>query len=1000
MKVSEIIGKGCEMGKRTKIGIIIAAACVVVVTALIGIRISTNGNDRVEIEMVSVAQKDTAYQLIKNTLDQSAVEYQDFLAEHSISYDLNDVDAFPAGGEADGNRTALLINYDEEAEYLVEVSQAGLYYLKLDYSIVGNSLSDYRIAVSINGRRDYDEMGRVVLPQMWSDETKIFPTDRYGDETIPSQVRSEEYQEKYLYNSSYNTAKPLLFYLEQGKNSIVFRNESADGLVVERLSVVAPRDNVPDYRTYRNMQQGSLIEEQIVVNGVDYSSKNETAATLSSVSNSSLTPFENEYKKLNVIKWTTAGVEINYELKIPATGFYHIAFHYRNEKSDLAIFESIYIDGEIPFKELESYLFAPTDTDWRNEFLQDREGNPYEIYLTEGIHTLTIRSEQEPVSEVYSYARLIAQHVTQFSLELKKITGPAVDKNRTWEMTKYIPEIVDYLEAYETIIQYMRQEILTFAGNDPDASILSELESALRILEKLKEYPDEIALYSENLAGSSASTDNSILKLMGDFSSNISDLPFALDMIYVTGGTELPKENQSFFEAVHNNAMALLYSFISEKYKEEKDGDYLTVWVNRSVSQVDLLQKMADTGFTPQTGIEVKFSVMPDPYKLTLAAAANDTPDVALGLLSHLPFELASRGAAYDLTQFEDFWTYANNFAPGAIVPFVFNEGVYAVPETSDFALTVYRKDIFEQLQLEVPDTWEELIGILPELQRYGMNFYHNIATVDGYKWFYQTAPMIYQNGGRLYTEDGLHAAIDEPNSVNGLKALGELFSLYSVPTQVSSFFDSFRYGIYPIGIVTVDSYNLISNGAPELEGQWELAPYIGTLSADGTVDRSYIAAGSGGMIFQDTQKANEAWTFLKWWLSHDVQSEYANTLAATYGDEYIWIPSNLEAIADCILPMEHKQLILNQIEYLTDVPRTPGQYLLERDISNIWNAIALNGVAAQAAIDEKILEINREIIKKMSDIGFADSDGNMIKDYTIHEKDWIEEMMKAAKGG
>lgn len=138
----------------------------------------------------------------------------------------------------------------------------------------------------------------------------------------------------------------------------------------------------------------------------------------------------------------------------------------------------------------------------------------------------------------------------------------------------------------------------------------------------------------------------------------------------------------------------------------------------------------------------------------------------------------------------------------------------------------------------------------------------------------------------------------------------------------------------------------------------------------------------------------------MKWWLSHDVQTNYAHTLKATYGDEYIWLPSNLDAIADCTLPTEDKQIILKQLEHLRDVPRTPGQYMLERDISNIWNAIAVDGSAAQVAIDEKIQEINREITKKMSDLGYTDSQGNLLKEYNIRDVDWvIENIEKYGKG-
>ena len=36
------------------------------------------------------------------------------------------------------------------------------------------------------------------------------------------------------------------------------------------------------------------------------------------------------------------------------------------------------------------------------------------------------------------------------------------------------------------------------------------------------------------------------------------------------------------------------------------------IWVNRPRQYVELLQNMADQNFTPETGIEVKFSLMPN----------------------------------------------------------------------------------------------------------------------------------------------------------------------------------------------------------------------------------------------------------------------------------------------------------------------------------------------------------------------------------------------------
>ncbi|MCR5753421.1 MAG: extracellular solute-binding protein [Acetatifactor sp.] len=983
--------------KRVVFPIIIVIAAVGIIAAALGLREKTT-----YVEEVSKEEVEEAFELLSDSLSFATVRYQEYIAGHELTYGLNNTTSMPTDShkETGYDGDVVELDYEEEASYIVNVEKSGMYSLGFDYRTSGSNLSDYRVALTVNGESYFEEMSMITLPLLWRDETKDFPLDRYGDQTAPGQVRVDDWQYRDLYNTSYYTAKPLYFYLESGENEIRVVNESADGLVLGQMYVNAPKQNVLPYSEYRAQNEGELINDFIEINGVDYAQKNSTSALLTSVNNPALAPHNAEYKELNTISWKKAGIEVTYDMDVAKTGYYNLALHYQNEKEDFQVFESIYIDGEIPFQELENYGFDTTDTSWTNEVLSDAEGNPFEIYLTEGHHTLTLRSEMEPVSDEWRYSRLIAEHVTQFALEIKKITGAEVDEYRTWYITRYIPDTLKYLEAYETLIKAMLYDLQNYAPNGAESAKLSELNRALGILDKLEEYPDELPLYVENLTGSSVSTDNSVLRLMGDFTTNIGTQPFALDRIYVYGNTGLPARDANFAKSFVNGTKSLIYSFTSDKYQLDNEEEAVNIWVNRAVTQVDLLQKMADAEFTPETGIKVKISVMPDANKLTLATAADETPDLALGLASHIPFELASRGAICDLTEFDDFWQVADSFAPGAFIPYVFNEGVYAVPETSDFNLIVYRKDIFEQLNIGIPSTWNDLIGILPELQRFGMNFYHNIATIDGYKWFYQTSPLIYQNGGSLYTEDGLHTAINRPEAVKGLRTLGELFSIYSVATQVPQFADSFRYGVYPIGIINLETYNLITNGAPELEGQWKLSSYLGTENENGVVDRSYIAAGTGGIIFNDSAKKDECWTFLKWWLSHDVQANYAHTLQSTYGKEYIWLPSNLEAIADCTLPTEDKQIILEQLKWLRDVPRTPGQYMLERDISNIWNSVAVDGKSCQVSIDEKILEINREIIKKMSDLGYCDTEGNLLKEYHIRDVDWIIDNIEKARKG
>jgi ABC-type glycerol-3-phosphate transport system substrate-binding protein len=948
------------------------------------------------ISQANADEVKAAVNLLNNSLRTRTVTYLDFLAETGADPGQGDISAQPDNGTEDVNYDGLTstLDYKDTASYAVNVDRQGLYYLVLDYKPIGNSLADFIVNIKINDAQPYVEMNSIGLPLFWSDETKDFPVDRYGDEIAPKQVKKEDWTSLYLYNSSYNTSDPLKFYFEAGRNTITISNISGNGLKLGKIRLEAPVDNTPGYSEYRSADNGSLVTCLIPVNSIDYISKNTTQAIYTSENNPALSPHDSEYKLLNTLTWTEAGTEVTYRLEAPEDGYYQLAFHYKSPKEEFDVFSSIYIDGEIPFRELRNYAFASTGTKWANEVLSDSEGKPYEIYLTKGSHTITMHSEQEPVVRAWQYAKLMAQHVTQLDLEITKITGSGNDKERTWQVTRYIPEIPDYLKAYETLINEIKFLLQDYTPNGINSAIFSELDKAMAFIDKMAKYPDEIALYKQSLT---KNRDNSVLKSVADFYSKLITQDFALDMIYVYGNHDLPQANADTAESVWNGTKTLGNTFVSDKFDIENDPEALNIWVNRASAYVDLLQKTVDTEFTPMTGIPVKISIMPDANKLVLSAAAGDTPDAALGLPSHIPFELASRGAVYDLTQFQDFWQIQGRFVPGSSVSYLYNEGVYALPETTEFHCLIYRTDIFEQIGLTTPDTWTDVTDMLPTLQRYGMNFYHNIAGGVGYKWYYQTTAQIFQNNGKLYTQDGLRTAIDQPEAVNGIQALGDLFIKYSLPKEVVSFFNSFRSGLYPIGVVTLNDYILFKNGAPELEGQWALSLYPGTEQPDGTIDRSYIANGSAGIIFKASDKREQAWDFLKWWTDYETQVDYAYTLQSTYGKAFVWLSANVEAVADSPFDQADKEIILEQIKWLRDTPRTPGQYLLERSISDIWNDMINNGTSAQVSIDERVIPINREIKKKMSELGYYDDQGNLLKSYVIRDYDWIAEQVEKA---
>lgn len=989
---------------------IIITVAVVLVVGIGGWLLFSRDNAEY-VEDVSREELMQAYELLYRSLDTADFMYTDYLKYLDVGYGEGTTSAQPEEGREassitdeelnvpDYEGTIQILNYEETATYHINVAKAGVYYLAVDYLSAGNSYLDYTVSMTVNGEPQYQEQKTIELPLYWQDSVDVYLTDRYGDEIAPTQNRINDWYNTYLYNNTYSSAHPLYVTLEAGDNIITMTNVSNSGLALGTLYAEAPVDDCPSYEEYRAQHNADVAskDNMITVNATDYTVKNSAEIIYNSTASPAVTPYDAEYKYLNTLTWKSPGDEISYEMEVYQDGLYKLAFHYMNEKEEFNSYETIMIDGEVPFKELSCYPFPYTGSSWANEVLSDEDGNPYYVYLTAGKHTFTLKAEMEPVIEAWRYGQLIAEHVTQFTLDIKKISGQDVDKYRTWKMTNYIPEIPDYLNAYKTLIQHIRYLLQYDSELGTNGALLTWLGKAETFIDEMAEYPDEIALYTESLTG----TDNSVLTAISTFNSSIIEMNFSLDMVYFYGEGKIPRAKASVGQSIWNGIQTVYYSFVSNKYgTKNSDEEVLTVWVNRALPHVDLLQKLVDTDFTERTGIRVKVSAMPDATKMTLAAAADQTPDVALGLASHMPFDLACRGALYDMTQFDDFWEIAGRFVPGELVPYSYNNGLYAIPETLDFDAVIYRTDIFDSLGLQVPDTWDDLRDMLPQLQRYGMNFYHNISSGVGYKWFYQTTPLIFQNGGYLYTEDGTATAIDSPDSVRGLKELGDLFVAYSLDTQVNEFFNSFRYSVLPVGIIDSNTYILIKNGATELEGQWALAPYLGTVQDDGTINRYYVANGTGGVIFDGTEKADQAWEFLKWWTSTETQVEYTYTLRSTYGDTYFWLPSNLAALEQAPIAQEDKIVILDMVQWLRDVPRTPGQYLVERSISDIWNTMVLDGTSAQVAADEKVIAINREIKKKMQELGFYDEDGNLIQEYVLHDVDWIAEQIENARRG
>ncbi|WP_413379440.1 extracellular solute-binding protein [Alkalihalobacillus sp. 1P02AB] len=876
----------------------------------------------------------------------------------------------------------------ESVSFNVEVEEEGLYELSFDYYPLGDLIVPIEGAIEINGEYPYFESRRIVFPVNWQNESNDFDVDRFGNEIIPTQVPLEEWHHIKAVDSSHIHSRPLQFHLEEGMNEISLVNLRGEMLLGD--AYVTSVTEIPIYEEYLNSHSGLAYEGDYQVYEAEYPYvKNSSYVRPTAVQDPSVVPYENDQLLLNTFggdSWARPGQSVTWEVNVEETGYYHLSFKVKQNRDTGSLsYRTLSINGEIPFKEVEQYAFKNNNS-WYNETFSNDKGEPFYFYLEEGRNELTLESDASINGRVLIKINEVMEGIEELSLSIRKLTGNQQDRSRDWVISDYIPDIDVTLLDWARQLQEEKEYLLQLSSGFETTEITS-LKMAIDKLVVLAEEPDRIPNQMSQLSEGS----NSSAQLLGNLIGSLQVQPLTIDRFYLHTGEDIPAPEVGWWTKSREAVVRFINSFRQDNLAmSEVPEDTIEVWVNRPRQYVELLQNMVDQNFTPETGIEVKFSLMPDEGKLILASAADTQPDIAFGISNWLPYELAIRGAAVDLRQFDDFAEVGQEFASGAFLPYIVEDGLYALPETQDFHVQFYRRDIMEALNIPVPDTWDDVTAILPELQRYGFNYYTPIAGAVAFKPFQTTAPFIYQFGGDLYEEDGIGTRIDSEESLQGIQFMAELNTLYSTPLQVPNFYNHFRYSTLPVGIADFGTYVQLTAAAPEISGWWQIALHPGVEQEDGTVARWATGSGQSTMIFEGSDLQEEAWEVLKWWMSSEVQTEFATSLQTLYGPEYMWNTANVVSFGQLPLPEEHKEVVLEQWEHLKEVPKTPYAYMVEREISNVWNTIVFDGETTRSAVDDAVVNIDREMRRKLEEFGYIEN-GQVVRPYRIPTIEQVE---------
>ena len=827
-----------------------------------------------------------------------------------------------------------------ELTWKVDVPQAGLYNIRLDYLTVESRGIDVERELAINGEVPFAGASTLSFSRLWTDSGDI-RKDNQGNDIRPTQTERFEKQSAWCMDSLGYQTEPYAFYFNEGENTLTLKAVN-EPVILCGITLTPPAKDIT-YAEYSAAQPEILMSEE----AKNYSLKvqGESAKLRSAPSlyarydrSSSLTdPYSVTNTILNYIggdPWTHPGEWIQWDFEVPEDGYYHISVKGRQmyQRGALSA-RTVYIDGEVPFEELSAVTFG-YNTGWEMRTLGDKDGTPFRFYLTKGSHTIRMEVTLGEMGPILKEVEDSIYRLNQIYRKLLVLTGANPDRFRDYKLNQVYPEAIQAMDLESKRLYRIVDEIVATTGEKSDRAA-----AAQTLANQLEQFVES----NERITESFVNFKDNITSL-GAAMQNMSESKLDIDLFMITGeNVKVPAVHENFFQRTAHEIRSCVASFFVDYNslgdKFDNTDDVLEIWITTGRDQSTVLKTMVDDTFTAKTGIKVNVKLVQADAILPAVVAGNG-PDIVLSVSGWLAVNYAMRNAAEDLTQFEDFDEVIKPFQSSILVPLTYNDGkhkgIYGLPETQNFPVLFYRSDVMEEMGLPIPQTWDEMIAELPTIQgnsfEVGINF-PDITLNPDISVF---ESMIYQNGGEIYDEDAKRTLIDSEAGVAAFKQYTSLYNDYGLPV-VFDFVSRFRSGLMPLGVSTYATYNTLMVSAPEIRGLWDFTLFPGTKKDDGTIDRTVHTDGLCCVMTtcDNEQTRQNAWKFMKWWVSTDAQVRFGREMESILGASARYQTANQEAIRQLAWSDKQLSVLLEQMTHTKGFPEIAGGYSTTRHITN-----------------------------------------------------------------
>lgn len=926
--------------------------------------------------------------------------YTGYLNEHADAHDMTceaEIDLFDYASSGkvevytnyEGTDKALFTDTDSSVSFHVQVPQTGYYNLYMEYLIPESRGVAAERGVRINGEFPFEDAQNITFTRIWTDGGEV-KTDNQGNQIRPTQIEVYDWQSSCFEDDMGYITEPYRFYLEKGDNEITLEAENEPMII--RKFMVAPVSVIQSYEEY--VAKYPDISDQAMTTGYIQMIQGEDSTLRSESSlyakydRSSPTTYPNSVTNtvLNYVggdTWRSSGQWIEWEFEVPEDGYYNIMIKGRQNYSRGSVSSrTVYIDGEIPFSEMKEISYAYSN-DWECKNLADENGVPYNFYLTKGTHTIRLEATLGGVGPILEELEDSTYRVNQIYRKILVYTGANPDRYRDYYIEANYPEVMEAMELESKRLFKIVDDTVSYSGQKADN--IAAAQTVAQQMERFCEKPNKITLefttFKDNITA------------LGTASLNMSETKLDIDYLVVSGTGVTPKKDQAnIFTKLWHETKSFFASFfvdynsVGDVYDESADEEVVKVWILTGRDQGTILKSMVDDTFTPESGVKVNVEIV-DPTALLNAVLAGRGPNVVLSVGADQPVNYALRGAAEDITQFNDWEEVLSHYTPSSYEQYGLDGHIYAIPETQTFNVMFYRKDVLEEMGLEVPDTWQELIEMLPTIQ--GNNLSVGIPTAAGSSStttattavasnvpdlsLYFT--LLYQYGGDMYNEMGTKTTVDDEAGIRAFDDYVRYFNDYGLPT-IYDFVSRFRSGEMPIGISAYSTYNTLMVSAPEIRGLWDFTLIPGTeyTNPDGTtyIDRSDFITGSATMMIatEDESLKQKSWEFMKWWAKPDTQVRFGREIEALLGSSARYATANKDAFEQLSWSSDDIKVLSEQWDQTVGIREVPGGYYTGRHITNAIRKVINDKDDTRETIIDYSIKINEEIEKKRNEFG------------------------------